>query len=227
MKINEINRWMQEMGTLYKPGLYHVITKNGAQSNVGVSTKSEKKNFYPCKSFLEIINTEYISSENRIRGQINNSLDWISIKDIETGYEWINFLRPLEEVQMKKIKTREMPLDNEIDLVENDEYFPIECLSLSCFLAVGILLFMMGILLSYIEHNPKEEDVHIQENTALKETNELLTIEIVLLNKKIHDCDEKVTRLTEEHEAETKKLKERIFQHQIHFGEYWQYVDKN
>jgi len=203
MKMNE--------ATSCRPGLYHVITKNGAQSNLGVSTKSEKKKFYPYKSFLEIINTKYVSSENRIRGQINNSLDWVSIKDIETGCKWMNFVRPLEEVQMKKTKMQEMPLDNEIDPIENNKYFPIECLSLSFFLTVGILLFVMGISLSYIEHNPKDKDAHIQENTVLKETNELLTIENMLLSKKIHDCDDTITRLTEQHKAEAKQLKERIY----------------
>jgi len=217
MKMNE--------ATSCRPGLYHVITKNGAQSNLGVSTKSEKKKFYPYKSFLEIINTKYVSSENRIRGQINNSLDWVSIKDIETGCKWMNFVRPLEEVQMKKTKMQEMPLDNEIDPVENNKYFPIECLSLSFFLTVGILLFVMGISLSYIEHNPKDKDAHIQENTVLKETNELLTIENMLLSKKIHDCDDTITRLTEQHKAEEKQLKKRIYHINLENLEQEKYLD--
>ena len=74
--------------------MYEVIRKKGIESNLGISLKSEVKNNYPYKSVLELVDIRFVQSENRIRGQIKESLEWVSIVDTtNTKYTfWMKYV---------------------------------------------------------------------------------------------------------------------------------------
>jgi hypothetical protein len=59
------------------------------------SRSSEKVASYPHQEILEIIKICHFISEKRIRGQIKHSLDWVSIKNTETNYMWMEPYEPV------------------------------------------------------------------------------------------------------------------------------------
>ena len=69
------------------PGLYVVTEKGGISSTSNSSRNSENVAKYPEDTILEIIKIENI--EQQVRGQIKDSLDWVSIKDTSDGEEWM------------------------------------------------------------------------------------------------------------------------------------------
>jgi hypothetical protein len=69
------------------PGLYVVTEQGGISSTSNSSRNSENVAKYPEDTILEIIKIENI--EQQVRGQIKDSLDWVSIKDTSDGEEWM------------------------------------------------------------------------------------------------------------------------------------------
>ena len=74
---------------LLNPGKYIVTGEQGVHSTVDVSMNSENVTLYPKNTVLEIIKIKHIAAEKRIRGQIKESLNWVSMKNTKSGYTWM------------------------------------------------------------------------------------------------------------------------------------------
>ena len=74
---------------LLNPGKYIVTGEQGVHSTVNVSMNSENVTLYPKNTVLEIIKIKHIATEKRIRGQIKESLNWVSMKNTKSGYTWM------------------------------------------------------------------------------------------------------------------------------------------
>ena len=78
----------------FKPGKY-LVNIRGTTSTLYSSTKSGNKTKFGKDTILELIKIKNITSEHRIRGQIKDSLDWVSIKNTKNGYIW---MKPMAQV---------------------------------------------------------------------------------------------------------------------------------
>jgi hypothetical protein len=72
-----------------------VTAEKGTQSTSKPSMNSKEVKLYPQNTILKVIQIQTISSEQRIRGQIQDSLDWVSIKDTSDEFMW---MKPIPEV---------------------------------------------------------------------------------------------------------------------------------
>ena len=72
-----------------------VTAEKGIQSTLELPINSKKIRIYPRHTILNIIQIQHVSSEQRIRGQIEKSLDWVSIKDSYNEFMW---MKPVSEV---------------------------------------------------------------------------------------------------------------------------------
>merc|ERR1712034_308127 len=103
--------------------------KKGIESNLGISLKSGVKNNYPYKRVLELVDIRFVQSENRIRGQIKESLEWVSIVDTtNTKYTFWMKYNKLKTKQKKKEQMEETKLDIEEDPVQNKKRVSRKCL---------------------------------------------------------------------------------------------------
>jgi len=174
----------------FKPGLYEVIKKNGINSTAGPLKQSGKENWYPCKSILKIIKIKYIPTEWRIRGQIKDSLDWVSIIETKTYTPWMKFIKPVMEEKTEK-KIDKVTLDIEIDPVQSEKKSYRKCSHLLFALTIAILLILLGFSSYYIDWNPQEKIGKIQEienltqkyDTLKTEKDNLTTNHINLMTK--------------------------------------------
>ena len=72
-----------------------VVTANrGVQSTSKPQVNSEKMKVYAKNTILQIIQIQN-TLEQKIRGQIETSLDWVSIKDTQNQFKW---MEPMLEV---------------------------------------------------------------------------------------------------------------------------------
>ena len=70
-------------------GKYIVTGEHGVDSTVDVSMNSENVAWHPKNTVFEIIKIKHIAAEKRIRGQIKESLNWVSMKNTKSGYTWM------------------------------------------------------------------------------------------------------------------------------------------
>ena len=81
------------------PGRYIVSCDKGAQSTKEPSTSSKRVKSYPWQTQLDLINIQNVVKENRLRGQIKDSLDWVSIQDTSDGFLW---MKPIASISVPK-----------------------------------------------------------------------------------------------------------------------------
>ena len=80
-----------------QPGRYVITAEQGVCSRLTPSKNSEKvkdSSEYPQHTTLALIKIQNVLSEERIRGQIKDSLDWVSIKNTSDGYMWMKPILP-------------------------------------------------------------------------------------------------------------------------------------
>ena len=83
----------------FKPGKYSVVYDGTAGTRKSTPNKNEIVKKYPKNTILEIIKIANLISENRIRGQVSGSLDWVSIKNTANGFMW---LEPILKVKINR-----------------------------------------------------------------------------------------------------------------------------
>ena len=74
-----------------KPGKYiitHDYKGRDVQSRNGISKYSDKANLYSKGMEVHIVDLVHHKPDKRIRGQIKDSEDWISLQNTENGYMW-------------------------------------------------------------------------------------------------------------------------------------------
>lgn len=91
----EIARSMSQ----FKPGKYNVVYDGTSGTRTSSPNENEIVKKYPKNTILEIIKIANLISENRIRGQVSRSLDWVSIKNTANGFMW---LEPILEKKKKQ-----------------------------------------------------------------------------------------------------------------------------
>jgi len=80
----------------FKPGKYKVVHDGTLGTRTLSPDENEIVNTYPTNTILEIIKIRNLISENRIRGQVSGSLDWVSIKNTADGFMWV---KPILETE--------------------------------------------------------------------------------------------------------------------------------
>ena len=82
----------------FTPGKYVVTNPLGAFSREGTSIYSKVWEIYPPTTILHLIKIKNIDSEERVRGQIESSLDWVSIQNTNTGQMLMKPIMSMSEV---------------------------------------------------------------------------------------------------------------------------------
>ena len=61
---------------------------------------------YPQHATLDLIKIQNVASEQRVRGQVKDSHDWVSLKNTNDGFMW---MQPMSEVKHKHKASNQVP----------------------------------------------------------------------------------------------------------------------
>lgn len=98
LDVDEEEEDFEEELTQFEVGKYIVVDK--AQGRLTSSVKSGKTQMYPVDEILQIVEIESNFSQHRIRGQVAETLDWVSIMDTSDSFMW---LKPFSDVSETKL----------------------------------------------------------------------------------------------------------------------------
>jgi len=81
----------------FKPGKYEIIARKGTQSTTQCSIKSPFATFYGEGDVVTITKVVDVVHEERIRGQLEGTGEWISLCATDDGFEWVRLLSDDDE----------------------------------------------------------------------------------------------------------------------------------